>query len=182
MEGQETPSAPQPPSPESHSNNTQRIKTLDARHRLLRMAKDPRCQQGTMAGLRAIINGGITVGDVFPGVGDAVSWVADMLKVTSRTARRLGVTEKITRLLDTTPDVSLIKALGSEGLEAVSFGFFPSHGIETTYQLKYDYPRIKEGFTRGLEIWREREIAEQEDYVENKGNIDLAMDQFRTIE
>ena len=124
---------------------------LSLRAKMDHILKDPICYSGTTAGLRTLINTVITLGDFIPLAGDAVSWSADALKVVRRVGQRFGIDIKF---LDLPPDVGLFPAIGSEAFEVVSFGFFPSHIIETTMQLKHDLPKIKRGVTRAKEIWK----------------------------
>lgn len=123
---------------------------INIRAKLNHILNDPFCYSGTTAGLRTIINTGITLGDFIPLAGDTVSWSADALKIVRRVGQRFGIDIKF---LDLTPDVGLFPAIGSEAFEFISFGFFPSHIVETTMQLKHDLPKMKKGLTRAKEIW-----------------------------
>lgn len=122
---------------------------ISLRAKLDHILKDSICYSGTTAELRTLINTGITLGDFIPIAGDAVSWGADAFKVVRRVGQRFGVDIKF---LDLTPDVGLLPAIGSEAFELVSFGFFPSHIVETTMQLKHDLPKIKKGMAQAKEI------------------------------
>ena len=135
------------------------------------IARDPKIQEAAMAGVRTIINTGISVADAFPIVGEIPSWAADAGKITDKWARVLGFST------DLTPDVSKAVAIGSEALEAYSGTAAPSHAIETTMQLQKDWPRITEGFGRLHQIWSE----EAGDYQENQTEIDGAIAEFDII-
>jgi hypothetical protein len=105
-------------------------------------------KQGAAATARLLINGVIVVTDIFPPT-EAVSWLADLAKMAQRVpfiARRVGIN------LDLTPDVSATIAVGSEVLEIPSGGFFPSHGVETLFQLRHDAPRIARGVISAAQI------------------------------
>ena len=100
------------------------------------MWMDPDVRESFKAVGLALINMGISIADFFPGVGDAVSLLADAAKWTK---------------FDTTPDVPKWLALGSEGIELVFGG---SHLVETTGQILHDIPQIKEGANRMKIIYK----------------------------
>lgn len=108
------------------------------------MLKDEKVKEAIAALVRTCLNLGISLVDFIPAIGDAVSWSADLAKMTK---------------FDVTPDVSKAVAWGSEGLEALTAGVFPSHAIEGTFQFLKDYPRIKEGIERAKEIWQAHQEA-----------------------
>jgi hypothetical protein len=87
---------------------------------------------------RTVMNSVITVVDLVPGVGEAVSLTADA--------------GKFTRRFNLTPDVSRIVALGTEGFEFGTAGISPTHAIETTMQIRKDVPRIRAGWQRWKEL------------------------------
>jgi hypothetical protein len=99
--------------------------------------EDPIIREARDATRRTIINAIIVAADVVPIVGDAVSWTADVLKLSNK--------------LDLTPDVSKLIAWGSEALE---FGGFviPTHIIEAGIQFGHDYKRIQAGSKRKAEL------------------------------
>lgn len=114
--------------------------------RVRRLYDDPVTRKGGEALTRTAINAGIVVADVFPGVGDALSWGADAAKVVGRMFNISAI--------DLTPDVSAHWAVWTEVLEFCSGGLFPTHAIESSMQFKADWPRMKEGFKRAREIWQ----------------------------
>ena len=99
-------------------------------------SQDPVIQEALYASLRTAVNITITLTDFFPGLGEVISWAADIGKIWKKT--------------DLTPDVSKTIAWGTELLEFVSWGSIPSHAIETVLQLTHDIPRLKAGWHR----WR----------------------------
>lgn len=125
-------------------------------NRLLEITKDPEVRKGLEALLRTGVNGGISVADLFPVVGDIASWTADACKLV---ARQFDI-----KMLDSSPDVGLDIALGSELLELCTGGVIPSHVIETTLQLRADWPRMKTAYERVKAIWtkRKRELDDPE--------------------
>lgn len=137
--------------------------TLSGLERLKQIADDPQAVEALKACARTCTNIGISIIDVIPGgIGESVSWVAD-----------LGKFWKKTNIL--TPDVSKVEAIGSEAGEFVSGGFFPSHVVETVRQLQADIPRLKEGLKRIKQIWRE----ELDDYEVHREEIDTAINVFQ---
>lgn len=102
------------------------------------MLKDEKVKESLKAAVRTLANVGITLVDFIPGIGDAVSIGADLLKLTK---------------FDITPDVSKKWAWGSEVLEPLFGGVLPTHAIEGGLQLWKDMPRLKEGMVRAKEIW-----------------------------
>lgn len=118
-------------------------------NRLLEITKDPEVRKGLEALLRTGVNSGISVADLFPVVGEAASWTADACKLV---ARQFDI-----KMLDSSPDVSLNVALGTELLELCTGGLMPSHVIETTLQLRADWPRMKTAYERIKAIWTKRQ-------------------------
>ncbi len=118
-------------------------------NRLMEIRTDPEVQRGLEALLRTGINAGISVADLFPVVGEAASWTADACKLI---ARRFNLP------LDTSPDVSVKIALWSEVLDLCTAGLVPSHIIETTLQLRADWPRLKIAYEKVKGAWLKREI------------------------
>ncbi len=97
-----------------------------------------------LAFARTLINFTIGILDVVPVGGDTVSWFADAIKAVKTAAVRLKIRAKflpgpLREYLDMTPDVSLSKAVLTEGYEFLTFGFMPSHLIfEFREQFKAD--------------------------------------------
>lgn len=97
-----------------------------------------------LAFARTVLNFTIGILDVVPVGGDSVSWFADAIKAVKTAAIRLKIRAKflpapIKEYLDITPDVSLSKAVLTEGYEFLTFGFLPSHLIfEFREQFKAD--------------------------------------------
>lgn len=130
--------------------------------------KDPKVRQAATAALRTLANIGISFADAVPVAGEVPSWLADLGKFTDRWARVIGLST------DLTPDVSKQVAVGSEMLEAYSGTAFPSHAIETTLQIKADWPRLVEGLNRFKELWSE----ERADYHAHQPEIEDAIAEF----
>jgi len=103
-----------------------------------KMVQDEKVRTALVALTRTLLNIGISVVDVIPGIGEVVSIGADLAKLTK---------------FDLTPDVSKGIAWGSEILELFTGGTFPTHVIETTFQVIKDIPRIKVGLKKAKEIW-----------------------------
>lgn len=122
--------------------------------------RDENVRDSLKAAGRTVANVGVSIVDMVPGAGDAVSWAADVGKLRQET--------------DLTPDVSKKVAWSSEALEAVTGGAAPSHAIETAVQLKYDVPRMKRGYERLREIW----TTENRDYAAHQPEIDQALETF----
>jgi len=127
------------------------------------LASDPAVREGGEATLRTAINAAIAIADTFPGAGAVGSWGADAAKVWTRYEHMKKIAEAAARgedtskvkksVLDLTPDVSIKVAVGSEALELISADVFPTHAIESTMQLKHDWPRIKKAAERAREIF-----------------------------
>ena len=124
------------------------ISVTERFNRLVEITRDPQVKQGMEAFLRTGVNAGISVADLFPVVGEAASWTADACKLI---AHRFNL-----NMLDTSPDVSVKIALGTEALEICTGGVMPSHVIETTLQLRADWPRIKGAYQKVKDIWSRR--------------------------
>lgn len=149
--------------------------TLSREARIRMLIEDPDCRKGAIAGLRTLLNAGITAADFIPVAGEGLSWGADVLKTIRRIGRKIGIDIKF---LDFTPDVGLFAALGSEAFELVSFGIAPTHAVESTLQLKKDIPRIKKAWGKAISIWRTSTTLEARDYEANRNEINDAMKQF----
>ncbi len=95
---------------------------------------------GLAAATRLGINILVSMVDMLPwGIGEAVSWTADVWKLI---ARRL--TPIIGVRLDLTPAVSFRMAAGTEFLEIFGMGSLPTHAIETIRQLQLeDWQKLK---------------------------------------
>lgn len=174
---------------------------LSSGEKLRATLNDPIAKEAFFALIRTLINVGISVVDLVPGIGELPSWVADAIKVTKE-AKKKGVqqrskneksesTNDFWQKIDPTPDVPVWIALGSEATEAVSGSVFPSHAIESSVQLiGYDLARITAGLERLKEIWGENkgketiknigQQAENEltDYRQNQVQINQAMQAF----
>lgn len=137
------------PEDESTREVVEAITYTERLNRLLEITKDPEVQKGLEALLRTGVNGGISVADLFPVVGEVASWTADACKLV---ARQFDI-----KMLDSSPDVSLNVALGSELLELCTGGIMPSHVIETTLQLRADWPRMKTAYEKIKTIWSKRQ-------------------------
>lgn len=120
---------------------------------------DPVVAEGARAVVRTAINAAVAVGDLFPGVGLALSGGADLAKAIARAelwARRAyvknveGGDPRAVKMssIDLTPDVSLRLAVGSELFECFSAGFLPTHAIEGGIQLWHDLPRMRKAYER----------------------------------
>ena len=123
--------------------------------RVRRLYEDPVTRKGGEALLRTAVNAGIVAADFYPGVGEVISWGADAAKV-------LGRTFNFTKL-DLTPDVSSHVAVWTEILEFCTGGLAPTHVIESSIQLKADWPRMREGLLRARQIWVKEAIAAKKD-------------------
>jgi hypothetical protein len=125
------------------------------------MWKDPEVRQAAAGVCRTLINVGISFTDIVPVVGDTPSWIADGWKVVTRA---FGISR-----FDLTPDVSIKLALGTELAEIPTLGLAPTHVIETSMQLKHDWPKIKKGFARAREIARQaKELSAQDQEAINQ--------------
>ncbi|MBP9827559.1 hypothetical protein KBC55_00190 [Patescibacteria group bacterium] len=137
------------PRPETRSVEviTESISTTERLQRLEKIVQDPEVYKGFVALLRTGINLGISAADTMPGgAGEIGSWTADGCKLL---AARFSIP-----MLDTSPDVSKLVAIGSEITEPVTGGAMPSHLIETSLQLRADWPRIKQALIKTRDIWR----------------------------
>ena len=145
------------PGREASEQVVEGLLTWDRLKRLQDIVEDPEVRKGMVALLRTGINLGISGADTLPlGVGEMASWTADACKYI---AQKFNI-----NVLDTSPDVSLSVAVGTEALEFASGGLVPSHVVETTMQLKADWPRLKGAYDKARRIWkgRERELANPE--------------------
>lgn len=113
----------------------QEIAVIQKEEPVITLSKEEILKQGRMALLRTFLNFGVTIVDLIPGIGEAVSLSADFVKLLPFAARRY---------VDLTPDVSFAVALGTELTEIPFLGAFPSHGIEFLLQLRHDVPRMKD--------------------------------------
>lgn len=120
------------------------------------MLKDEKVKTALLAAMRTLLNVGISVADAFPGVGEVVSTVADVAKLTP---------------LDLSPDVSKFVAWGSEALELFTAGAMPSHAIETTWQFVKDVPRMKAGLERAKEIWQAHQQVVKSEKVQHAATV-----------
>ena len=99
--------------------------------------------------VRTVLNIVIALFDLFPGVGETVSWAADLSKVIARLSKAAKAKAALSpswhwlAKLDLTPDVSLTTALSSEALELISLGTLPTHAIETLLQIRHDIRRLR---------------------------------------
>ncbi len=149
---------------------------LSVRSRIWAIVNDPECRQVVGAGFRTIANTGVTAADFVPVVGDVVSWGADGLKTLRRIFKATRIMDP--KILDLTPDVSLAVAIGSEATELMTGGIAPSHAVEGLLQLKHDWPRMKEGTKKALDIWLQQQVDEVKDYEGHKEEIDKAIAVF----
>lgn len=123
------------------------VGVMERIQRLEKIVKDPEVYKGFVALLRTGVNLGISAADTLPGgVGEIGSWTADGCKLL---AARFSIP-----MLDTSPDVSRLIAIGSEVAEPMTGGAMPSHLIETSLQLRADWPRIKQALTKTRDIWQ----------------------------
>lgn len=112
---------------------------LEAHGRVRDALRDPEVRAAAGAMARTALNAVVTVMDMVPLVGDAVSLTADA--------------GKLTRHFDLTPDVPKVVAWGTEFAEPAAGGLLPSHGVEATMQFwGHDRHRIRRGFQRWREI------------------------------
>ena len=160
---------------------------------------DPVTRQAFWAILRTFVNTGISVADAFPGLPEAFSWGADLIKIVKNIRKKQVEAKKkqkdsgddellnLFSKLDTSPDVGVGIATSTEVLELFTGTAFPSHIFETTLQLKHDFPRIIDGFKRlkeikGVETIEElRKLAneELEDHQQHQEEIDEAIARFK---
>lgn len=165
------------PLPESGGEDNEQVRAeqeatlfavvIYAMQRWSRAITDPEISVAAKAAVRTLANLGISTMDTVPIAGEGVSWLADIGKFTDSWAQRLGVST------DLTPDVSKRVAVGSEILEAFTASVGPSHMVETALQFKADWPRLRRGFERFLELLQ----GEQDDYKRHP-EIDTAIDEF----
>lgn len=123
---------------------------------LSKMLKDEKVKTALVATGRTLLNIGISIVDVVPGIGEVVSTAADLAKMTE---------------FDLTPDVGKGVAWGSEIFEFVTGGAAPTHVIETTLQLIKDVPRIKEGMVRAKAIWIEHQKVVKSEKVQRAAAV-----------
>ena len=114
-----------------------------------------------LAFYRTSVNLIIGILDVIPaGYGDSLSWIADLMKASRNGIRWLKdkfkkMPKPIRETLSLTPDVSLWKAIYTEGYDIATLGLLPSHLIwEFRLQLQADLPRMIE--------FLEKVVAEKE--------------------
>lgn len=184
---------------EPENEEAKKAKRLLAIEKLRVIWKDPVTREAFWAIVRTFVNVGISVADAFPGLTEAFSWGADLIKIV-KTIRKKHVEAKkkqkdsgddavlnLFSKLDPSPDVGVGIATSTEVLEVFTGTAFPSHIVETTLQLGHDFPRIIEGFKRlkeimGVETIEElRKLAneELEDYQQHQGEIDEAITKFK---
>ena len=109
--------------------------------------------EGREAVMRTTLNALISVADTVPGVGDLVSWGADIAKILARAqykrqrqmAELAGEDLGLVKMskIELTPDVSVKIAVLTEFLEPLFLGLLPSHAIESSFQLYADFPKLK---------------------------------------
>jgi hypothetical protein len=165
--------------------------------------EDESSKQALYALLRTFANLGISVADAFPGIGELPSWAADAVKF-FKLSRAKNIERKkedkkksseedkeqknFWAKIDLSPDVPIWIASGFEAIDFALGTGIPSHAIETTMQLKHDWPRMKEGLKKIKEIMGAKTLeelkimADQElnDYQENKDEIDQALETFKS--
>lgn len=139
-------------------------------------------QKGAEATLRAVINTGISLADTIPVFGEIASWGADIAKIVEdfRYKRRRKEAKKrgedpdlvVREKFNLTPDVPTWVAVGTEVLEFFTGGFFPSHAIETTWQLAYDAKDIYRALRAARRVLNEAE--EQHREAEQAANVFLS--------
>lgn len=124
----------------------------------------PEVKEGSEAAFRAAMNIAISCVDLVPIAGEIASWGADFLKIIetiryhSRQKDAMLRGEDPTKVqrekYNLTPDVSVLTAVLSEGLEVFTFVMLPvpTHAIETTIQLRYDIPRMYRGVKKAREV------------------------------
>lgn len=141
-------------------------RTIVLNNKWSRLLNDPAIKEAVRAGARSLANGNLAMIELIPLVGEIPGWFADAGKLADPLARKVGVST------DLTPDVPKWAAIGSE---LGTFGHpIPTHLVETIWQLRHDIPRIRTGIQEAIKIVRE----EQEDYRDNKAEIDAAMETF----
>jgi len=145
----------------------------DLKGKIQTALEDPALKEGGEAAFRTFANTLVSVADLFPGVGDAVSWGADIAKVYARikykkdrvAAIATGKDPEKVQMskLDLTPDVSVEVAVLTELLEVFSIGFLPTHAIEGGMQLYKDWPKLKAAAQRLREMMQKKaEIIDAE--------------------
>ena len=149
-------------------------KVIDFSQRMQSLYSDPEIKVAAAAGLRTILNLGISFIDNIPG---GPGEIPDVLVSISKTLKkRSGEKSDPTKfdIFDLTPEVGAGIPWLSQILEIPTEGGAPSYLIPTVLQLRKDIPRMKRGFERAREI---REV-ENSDYQANKTQIDNAIETF----
>jgi hypothetical protein len=121
-----------------------------------KMIQDKEVRVALSALARSLLNIGISIVDVVPGIGDVISVGADVAKLTE---------------FDLTPDVGKGIAWGSEILEFFTGGAMPSHAIETTIQMVKDVPRIVKGLKKAEKIWNAHNQVDKSEKVQSAASI-----------
>ena len=140
--------------------------------RLDMLRSDPKVREATRAATRTGVNALIVVFETIPGIGEAGSVTAEVLKGLRRASLIRG-SDRL-RKIDLLPDVSMKIALLSEVLEAPTGTAFPSYVIPALVQLKHDFPRMVDGVKRAREIIK----SQAEDCIENREEIGEAAEAF----
>ncbi|OHA15442.1 MAG: hypothetical protein A3H57_02765 [Candidatus Taylorbacteria bacterium RIFCSPLOWO2_02_FULL_43_11] len=135
-----------------------------------KILKDPEVKKGLAALGRTLANTGVTIADLVPGMGEAVSWSADALKVIGPALKKFGLPN-----LDITPSVSKKIAFGTEILELQTLGMATTHAVEAFLQFKRQDARL---ILDALKKIKETLAEEKMRYEENKSEIDQAIKVF----
>lgn len=162
-------------SPEQNKPRVENIgKIIDFSRRMQSLYSDPDVKEAAIAGIRTILNFGITIVDAIPnGPGEIPDVLASISKTLKRHSGQKSDSSKFD-IFDLTPDVGAGIPWISQLLEIPTEGGAPSYLIPTVLQLRKDIPRMKRGFEKAKEI---RE-SENLDYQVNKTQIDNAIEKF----
>lgn len=164
-------------SPEQNKPKVENIgKVIDFSRRMQTLYNDPKVKEATAAGLRTILNLGISLIDNIPGgAGEIPDVLASISKTLKRRSGEKSDSSKFD-IFDLTPDVPTSIPWLSQILEIPTQGGAPSYLIPTVLQLRTDIPRIKKGFERAKEILAE----ENADYIDNQDKINNAIKVFNS--
>ena len=147
--------------------------SIEFSRRMDAMSKDPIVKEGAAAFTRTILNTGISLADFIPGgIGELLDGIAIFGKTIKRKSGEKPDSSKIS--MDLTPDVPSWVLWIVEAPEFISGGAWPSYLIPTVLQGIKDVPRIIEGTKQAIKIVK----GETEDYLQNKSEIDTALDVF----
>jgi hypothetical protein len=164
-------------SPEQNKPRVENIgKIIDFSRRMQSLYSDPDVKEAAIAGIRTILNFGITIVDAIPnGPGEIPDVLASISKTLKRHSGQKSDSSKFD-IFDLTPDVPTSIPWLSQILEIPTLGAAPSYLIPTALQLGKDIPRMKKGFERAKEILAD----ENTDYIDNQDDINKAIKVFNS--